>query len=120
MYVTRVHADLSGESHFGEVEIGLSPMEGDTMAGPLTLSSPQSAARLVFAQFTAGWLGDWHPAPRRQYWVGLRGAVEVTTSDGEVRQFGPGSVVLLEDVVGKGHVTRAVGEYGADAMLIHL
>lgn len=27
-------------------------------------------------------------------------------SDGETRRFGPGAIVLLEDVTGKGHVTR--------------
>ena len=52
--------------------------------------------------------------------MGILGTVEVTVSDGEVRQFGPGSVALLEDTVGKGHVTHAVSDHGAEAMFIHL
>ena len=31
------------------------------------------------------------------------------TSDGAVRRFGPGAIFLVEDLTGKGHTTRAVG-----------
>jgi quercetin dioxygenase-like cupin family protein len=49
---------------------------------------------------------DWHAhVPRRQWVIVLSGRVEVTTSDGERRQFGPGAFVLVEDIVGKGHVS---------------
>jgi hypothetical protein len=34
----------------------------------------------------------------------------VQTSNGEVRRFGPGDVVLLEDTTGKGHRSRVVGD----------
>jgi hypothetical protein len=33
----------------------------------------------------------------------------VEASDGEVRQIGPGTVMLAEDTSGKGHITRGVG-----------
>ena len=37
--------------------------------------------------------------------------MELTVSDGETRQFGPGSVFLVEDTAGTGtgHQSRAVG-----------
>ena len=58
---------------------------------------------------------DWdgstpHPAPRRQLFYTLRGAYEVTASDGTVRSFPAGSLLLLEDTTGAGHTTRAVGD----------
>lgn len=120
MHVTRIYADERGESHFEDVEIGLSPVDAAPRTPPVHVSSAVMTARMMLVQLPPGWLGDRHPAPRRQYWVGLRGTVEVTVSDGEVRQFGPGSVALLEDLVGKGHVTRAVGEHGAQAMFVQL
>jgi quercetin dioxygenase-like cupin family protein len=120
MHVTRIHADQSGESHFEDIEIELSPIEAAPPVTPLNVSSPVLAARMILAQLPPGWLSDWHPAPRRQYWVGILGTVEVTVSDGEVRLFGPGSIALLEDLVGKGHVTRAIGDHGAQAMFIQL
>jgi hypothetical protein len=35
--------------------------------------------------------------------------MEITTSDGETRRFGPGSLCLLDDTTGKGHNTRVLG-----------
>jgi hypothetical protein len=49
-----------------------------------------------------------HNTPRRQIIVHLAGEAEVETSAGEVRRFGPGDLVLLEDVDGLGHTTRRV------------
>jgi hypothetical protein len=51
---------------------------------------------------------DWHNAPRRQYIINLDAAVEITASDGERRVIGPGEVLLVEDVTGKGHLSKAV------------
>ena len=49
-----------------------------------------------------------HNAPRRLFIVQIDGTVEVEASDGEKRVFGPGSVLLVEDTTGKGHVTRSL------------
>jgi quercetin dioxygenase-like cupin family protein len=57
----------------------------------------------------AGWQGDWHPAPRRQVMFVLAGELEVRVSDGEVRRFGPGAMLLVEDTTGTGHVSSVVG-----------
>jgi quercetin dioxygenase-like cupin family protein len=51
---------------------------------------------------------DWHPAPRRQYIINLDGGVQLTASDGESRVIGAGEVVLVEDVSGKGHLSKSV------------
>jgi uncharacterized cupin superfamily protein len=39
--------------------------------------------------------------------VMMRGAIEVTVSDGESRTFAAGDVILVEDTTGKGHTTRS-------------
>jgi hypothetical protein len=39
----------------------------------------------------------------------LTGAIEVETSDGEVRVLGPGTVLRAEDLTGVGHKSRAIG-----------
>jgi uncharacterized cupin superfamily protein len=41
--------------------------------------------------------------------VTLSGEIEVTAEDGKTRRFGPGTVLLVEDLTGKGHTTRVVG-----------
>jgi hypothetical protein len=53
---------------------------------------------------------DWHNAPWRRYVVPLSGRFEVeVSSDGTIKSFGPGDILLAEDTTGKGHKTRAVG-----------
>ncbi len=53
---------------------------------------------------------DWHPAPRRQFVVTISGRGEMETSDGTVLPLEPGTIVLVEDVDGIGHRSRAVGD----------
>ena len=78
--------------------------------GPSQEESPmQSASGITFRRSEPGEFIDWHPAPRRQYVITLAGQVEIGIGDGTVRLFGPGDVLLAEDLTGRGHTTRAVG-----------
>ena len=63
---------------------------------------------LIFRVTQADYDLDWHPAPRRQYIINLDGGVQLTASDGESRVIGAGEVVLVEDVSGKGHLSKSV------------
>lgn len=56
-----------------------------------------------------GRVADWHTAPRRQYVITLSGRGEVELNDGTKIELGPGSIDLAEDLTGKGHITRVVG-----------
>ncbi len=78
------------------------------------------AARCGFLSAPAGWSGDYHPTPRRQFLFVLRGIFEGTASDGVVRRFGPGGVLLMEDTTGKGHATRIIGDEDALAAVVQL
>jgi hypothetical protein len=51
-------------------------------------------------------VADWHTAPERQFAISVNGWVEYQTSDGLVRRFNPGEIVLVEDTSGRGHITR--------------
>jgi hypothetical protein len=41
--------------------------------------------------------------------ITLEGQVEIGIRDGTTRTFGPGDVVLAEDVTGRGHTSKVVG-----------
>ena len=106
---TSVYADGNGESHFKDVEVELQEINFAPPAKPLNVSSFNSATECGFVSAPSEWYGERHPAPQRQFVFCLAGQVELGDSDGEVRTFGPGDILLLEDTTGKGHVTRVLG-----------
>ena len=107
---TVVYSDSLGLSHFADRHIDFELVDYAPPAPPISVSEVTEADGLVFISSPGGWYGDWHPAPRRQMIFCLSGKLEVEVSDGEVRRFGPGAVILVEDTSGQGHVTRVVGE----------
>ena len=46
----------------------------------------------------------------------LRGVGEVEVGDGQRRRFGPGSVLLVTDIEGRGHRTKVLGK--EDVLLV--
>lgn len=111
----RIYAGADGESHFEDVDVG---PHGQSSGSDLSELYP--ATGVIFRRSPADQYLDWHPAPRRQFVVTLSGTAEVEASDGEVRSIGPGTVMLAEDVTGKGHITRAVGGSERTSLFIPL
>jgi quercetin dioxygenase-like cupin family protein len=120
MKYTRIYADESGESHLEYVNIELTQTDFAPPAPPLNLSPFTPASQYAFCLFPAGWRGDWHPVPKRQIFFFLSGKVKGQVSDGEVRQFEKGDVVLAEDTSGKGHVSWVVGGKDAFTSVVQL
>lgn len=104
----RLYTDADGESHFSDEEMELKSVNFAPPAPPVNTSAFTPAKHFVLLHAPAGWFGDWHPTPYRQFFFFLDGKVEVRVSDGEVRRFGPGSILLVEDTTGKGHTTRVI------------
>jgi Cupin domain len=106
----RVYADSDGESHFTDEEMELSRASFAPPAPPLSLSAFTPAKQFAMVASPAGWFGDWHTAPHRQFFFRLVGEIEIRVSDGEMRRLGPGSILFVEDTTGKGHTTRNIGD----------
>jgi hypothetical protein len=109
-----VYADAAGASHFREEHFDFT--RGSDNERSIHVLEAKGGATLL--RLKAGAFEDWHNAPRAWFLIVLQGASEVTTSDGQKRHFGPGSVVLLDDIAGKGHQTRAVGKIDHIAAVI--
>jgi quercetin dioxygenase-like cupin family protein len=93
----RIYATTDGGSRFEELTI--SPD-----ARPIDIT--QMTASVYRGSGTR--TPDWHTAPRRQFAINMTGELEVEVTSGERRKIGAGDLVFLEDVTGKGHVTRAL------------
>jgi hypothetical protein len=117
MRYVRIFSDPEGRSHFEDVEVAAPATSA--LTGTL-LSETIPVRGLVFRHVSGSAPAVPHVAPRRQFVVHLEGEVEVEVSDGEIRRFGPGSVVLVEDTSGHGHITRALGNADRVTLFITL
>jgi len=106
----RIYTDSEGETHFGTVTVKQSLARAAPPAAPFYVSEDSPASKYRFYTFEPGWVGELHPAPTRQFLALMSGGVEMQTTDGTVRRFGPGDLVLLEDTSGKGHLTRNIAD----------
>jgi quercetin dioxygenase-like cupin family protein len=117
---TKLYADEAGESHFEDLSTELISTNFALNAPPLYLSELNDAAQYSFFGAPAGWQSDWHPSSSRNLFVVLTGEWEVSAGDGETRKFGPGSVLLVEDISGKGHTSRVSSSEDSLSVLIQL
>ena len=100
---TKISSDKQGKSFFSQIQIKLND-KGEIGF----LSNPQNAKSIIFRITGNDYDYDWHNAPQKQYIVILEGEVEIEVSTGEKKIFGGGDVLLVEDVEGQGHRSRAV------------
>lgn len=104
----RIIGDGRGGSRFADAVHTLALADFAPPAPPLYVSEPGSATATRFIGAPAGWDSPPHPAPSPQWVIILRGIVEVRTTDGAARRFGPGTAIHLEDTMGAGHATRVL------------
>jgi quercetin dioxygenase-like cupin family protein len=80
------------------------------------VSDPEKASIVQFWRASPGFTNDWHPAPARQYNIRLTGRAEVELSGGKKIRLGPGQIVLVEDVTGRGHITKESSRVALEGM----
>jgi len=104
MRIHNIYVDDAGETHWRDIEVKwVEERNGSKLSARLPVTG------IIFRETAGDYDLSWHPAPRRQYIINLDGGVQITASDGEARQIGAGEVILVEDVRGKGHLSKAIG-----------
>jgi len=116
----RLFSDDLGESHFQDIQTNLNATDFAPGIPNLFISNPLKASAASFFGAPSGWEADWHASSGRHLFAVLTGVWEVTASDGEVRTFSRGDVLLVEDTTGKGHASRVVSEEPSLALLVTL
>lgn len=115
----RIFTDEKACSHFEIETIELEENDYAPPAPSLNISTMASADRTGFLELPVGWYGDWHPTPVRQWLILMTGACEFEVGDGEKRVRKAGDVVMLDDLIGKGHQTRVLGDEPVRMAAIH-
>ena len=115
MRVTRIFSDEDGGSHFQE-------MGGASIDEWMVDNNAQIAIASMSFNEDASQVDPrgWHCAPVRLFVVLLEGCVEVEVSDGEIRRFKAGDVILADDLVGQGHLTTRLGPSAKKSLYIPL
>jgi uncharacterized cupin superfamily protein len=114
---TRVVRTHDGGSAFEDAELDLTERRIAEGVPPMFTGGMSVSGAVTFLR-SAEFDSDPHPAPREQWVVMVRGAIEVQVSDGARRRFGPGDLVFVGDTTGSGHVTVAVGEPPFEALFV--
>ena len=60
----------------------------------------------VYLRKGSAFMPNFHVSPERMYMVLQEGGIDMISSNGSKRSISPGDVVLLEDLVGVGHLFR--------------
>jgi hypothetical protein len=104
MQAVRLFTGVDGESHIEDLDL---PFE---QVGHAMRTATEAATGVQFSRLKPTQLVDFHTAPRRQYVITLQGQVEIGLGDGTKRIFNVGDIELCEDLSGRGHTTRSVGD----------
>ena len=110
MTVPVLSTSEDGETRFQDQVVSLEPAVYVPGIPLVDVANPVAVTSMVLSHCDANYVSDWHPAPRRQFVVVLRGGFDVTSSAHETRRFEAGAVFLVEDVAGVGHQTKTVGD----------
>jgi quercetin dioxygenase-like cupin family protein len=97
--VIRIYADADGNSHIQELPIATKP-------GRTRRTETAPVTGLIYAEYTSSSVEDWHRTPGRQFSISMSGEIEVEVSGGNKHAIHTGDIVFLEDLQGKGHITR--------------
>lgn len=104
MNIARVFADEAGETHLGVIELATESEHVRSLANVPTTTLTVTEMHAVRES------RGFHPPPRRQLLIVLRGAFEVGTTGGETRRFGVGETLVVDDVDSRGHTFTDIGE----------
>lgn len=115
---TRLYTGADGMSHFERVNLKFAPVPG----APKTIeqSEPWPVAKTYIVRVDAGMFEDWHNADVPRYVITVSGNAEIEISSGEKFVVQPGEVLLAEDLTGKGHRFRVLGNSDWVALFVDL
>ncbi|WP_109468381.1 cupin domain-containing protein [Albibacillus kandeliae] len=119
MEITQIVSGPQGESHFEDYTLTLRyPDHG--FEGFPRISAPMKCTHCVVVEYPAGYEGPQERSTHRQLAFCLSGLLRLTSSDGGQREFGPGDMIVMDDLDGKGHMITVLGNGPARVASVHM
>ena len=117
VHYSRLFANPDGASCFETLTSELKPGFAAPPAEPLYAAQLMPAVDAFWMGASPAWKGEVpHSAPRRMIFVTVQGEYQITATSGETRKFPVGSVLLIEDTIGAGHMTKNID--GRDTIVL--
>ena len=117
---SRLVPESDGGSRFEPIAIQVTLQEFAPPAQSFSVSPLSQAPQCGFLHLPIGWFGEMHPSPIRMWIFVLEGEMLFEASNGDSRSIAPGSALLLEDTVGRGHVSRVLGDRPVTLAIVRL
>jgi len=114
--VTRLYTGADGQSHIDQVPTVLKTSPGES---GVESSDPLKMGDAYIVRGAPGMFETWHNADQKRYIVVVSGEAEVTTTAGESARIVPGHLYLAEDLTGKGHTFRVLGDQEWVALFVN-
>jgi quercetin dioxygenase-like cupin family protein len=111
----RIYTGPDGESHTEQAEVKFSLVAGT----PVEESDHIKAASTYLVRLAPGSYESWHNADKRRYALPLSGRAEIEVAGGHKVIIEPGQLVLAEDLTGKGHTFRVIGNEDWVALFVN-
>jgi hypothetical protein len=108
LQATRMYTGADGQSHVEKVSVKLSAVHGNAIT--VEQSEPVKVSSSYVVRVAPGVAEDWHNADARRYVIPISGKAEVEVANGEKFSVEPGGIYIAEDLTGKGHKFRVVGD----------
>ena len=105
-----IYSDPEGRTHFRDEFFPWEKVQVSVSKTPVMQTPYVDAQKLGFLTMPRGSSSEWHPAPGKRFVIVVSGLMELEVGSGERRKVGPGDVVLVTDVQGRGHITRVLGK----------
>jgi len=102
MKVVHLYSDVEGRSCFREIEV---PVEADAAGGSFQLPG---VLGVELRTYRTDAHTHFRPTARRKLVIALSGATEINCGHNDVRVFGPGDLLLVDDRTGRGHESREI------------
>ena len=103
MRIPNIYTDENGHSYFGDAELAQSG------PGRRVQARNQDVLYWQMGLIKPGHFIDFRPSETAQFVAVMSGLMSMTVSNGEVRHFSRGDLVMLQDMTGQGHATRILG-----------
>lgn len=116
--VVRLYAGSDGMSHFEPINLSFVAIAG--MPQGVERSGEMVTAQSYIVRAAPGYFYDWHNADARRYVITVSGRAEIEVAGGKKLLLQPGEIVLAEDLTGKGHTFRVLGDQEWIAMFVDL